>query len=46
VTIHSDKLGSLTNVMASTARAPKWVMGARALMENLARRGLLPGNQD
>jgi len=41
VTIQSDKLGSLTNVMVSTEAAPKWEMGTRALMENLAERGVL-----
>jgi fumarylacetoacetate (FAA) hydrolase family protein len=41
VTIQSDKLGSITNVMVSTEEAPKWEMGTRALMENLAERGLL-----
>jgi len=40
VTIHSDQLGSLSNVMVSTAAAPKWTMGTRALMESLARRGV------
>ena len=41
VTIHADQLGSLSNVMVSTAAAPKWTMGAGALMENLAQRGVL-----
>jgi len=45
VTIQSDKLGSLTNVMVSTEAAPKWKMGTRALMENLAERGVR-GAQD
>jgi fumarylacetoacetate (FAA) hydrolase family protein len=41
VTIQSDKLGSLTNVMVSTEAAPRWVMGTRALLESVAARGVL-----
>lgn len=43
VTITSSKLGSVTNVMQSADLCPKWEVGAGALMENLAERGLLVG---
>jgi fumarylacetoacetate (FAA) hydrolase family protein len=41
VTIASDKLGALVNVVISCDRAPPWRFGAAALMRNLAKRGLL-----
>jgi fumarylacetoacetate (FAA) hydrolase family protein len=41
VTIASEKLGALVNVVTTCDRAPPWRFGAAALMRNLARRGLL-----
>ncbi len=41
VTIASPKLGRLSNRVVSTAVAEPWTFGARALMSNLARRGLI-----
>jgi fumarylacetoacetate (FAA) hydrolase family protein len=41
VTIASEKLGALVNVVTSCERAPPWTFGTAALMRNLARRGLL-----
>jgi fumarylacetoacetate (FAA) hydrolase family protein len=41
VTIASDKLGALVNVVTACDRAPPWRFGTAALMRNLARRGLL-----
>jgi fumarylacetoacetate (FAA) hydrolase family protein len=41
VTIASDKLGALANVVTTCDRAPPWRFGAAALMRNLAKRGLL-----
>ena len=41
VTIASEKLGALVNVMTTCDRAPPWRFGAAALMRNLAKRGLL-----
>jgi len=41
VTIASDRLGALVNVVTSCDRAPPWQFGAAALMRNLAKRGLL-----
>jgi fumarylacetoacetate (FAA) hydrolase family protein len=41
VTIASDKLGALVNVVTTADQAPPWTFGARALMRNLARRGLI-----
>ena len=41
VTIASDKLGALVNVVTTCDRAPPWRFGTAALMRNLARRGLL-----
>ncbi|BAT58926.1 fumarylacetoacetate FAA hydrolase family protein [Variibacter gotjawalensis] len=43
VTIASEKLGSLTNVVTTCEQAPHWTFGSGALMRNLARRGLLTG---
>jgi fumarylacetoacetate (FAA) hydrolase family protein len=41
VTIASEKLGALVNVVTTCDRAPPWHFGTAALMRNLARRGLL-----
>jgi fumarylacetoacetate (FAA) hydrolase family protein len=41
VTIQAAELGSLTNRMTMSDRAPPWTFGAADLMRNLARRGLL-----
>ncbi|MGF1649897.1 MAG: fumarylacetoacetate hydrolase family protein [Hyphomicrobiaceae bacterium] len=41
VTISTPRLGRLTNVMTTSDHAPAWTFGTRALMENLAQRGLL-----
>ncbi|HZB91236.1 MAG TPA: fumarylacetoacetate hydrolase family protein [Stellaceae bacterium] len=41
VTISSPKLGALVNRVDTSDRLPRWEFGTRALMRNLARRGLL-----
>ena len=41
VTISSPRLGALTNTVTHSDKAAPWTFGARALMANLARRGLL-----
>ncbi len=41
VTIATPVLGALVNRVTHTDKAPRWVFGARALMRNLAARGLL-----
>lgn len=41
VTIASEKLGALVNVVTTCDRAPRWSFGAGDLMHNLARRQLL-----
>jgi fumarylacetoacetate (FAA) hydrolase family protein len=41
VRISSAKLGTLMNVVATSRDAPAWEFGTRALMRNLASRGLL-----
>jgi fumarylacetoacetate (FAA) hydrolase family protein len=41
VTIASDRLGALTNVVTTCERAPPWTFGTAALMRNLAKRGLI-----
>jgi fumarylacetoacetate (FAA) hydrolase family protein len=41
VTIASDKLGALSNVVTTCDQAPPWTFGAGALMRNLAKRGLI-----
>ncbi len=41
VEITTPELGRLINVVSSCDAIPPWTFGARALMENLARRGLL-----
>ena len=40
VEIASPKLGRLVNRVGLTTDAPAWTFGARALMQNLARRGI------
>ncbi len=41
VTIRSEALGALVNRVDSCERVPRWEFGVRALMHNLAARGLL-----
>ncbi|UCM90035.1 fumarylacetoacetate hydrolase family protein [Streptomyces marincola] len=41
VRISAPRLGSLVNTVAHSEQAPPWTFGIRALMGNLARRGLL-----
>ncbi len=41
VTISSPRLGALTNTVTHSDKAAPWTFGTRALMANLARRGLL-----
>ncbi|MGE0753358.1 MAG: fumarylacetoacetate hydrolase family protein [Variibacter sp.] len=41
VTIASEKLGALVNVVTTSDKAPPWTFGTGALMRNLAKRGLL-----
>ena len=41
VTIATPRLGALTNTVALSTECPPWTFGARALMTNLAGRGLL-----
>jgi fumarylacetoacetate (FAA) hydrolase family protein len=41
VTVSSRELGSLTNRMTTSERAPAWSFGAADLMRNLGKRGLL-----
>ncbi|HET9903837.1 MAG TPA: fumarylacetoacetate hydrolase family protein [Xanthobacteraceae bacterium] len=41
VTIASEKLGALINVVTTCDAAPPWTFGLAALMRNLARRGLI-----
>lgn len=41
VTVSSPQLGSLVNQVTHSSEAPPWRFGVAALMENLARRGLL-----
>jgi fumarylacetoacetate (FAA) hydrolase family protein len=41
VTISAPGLGHLTNTVRLATEAPEWTFGTRALMANLARRGLL-----
>jgi fumarylacetoacetate (FAA) hydrolase family protein len=42
VRISTPKLGTLANVVTTSRDAPAWTFGTRALMRNLAARGLLP----
>jgi fumarylacetoacetate (FAA) hydrolase family protein len=41
VTIRAARLGTLVNRVGSSDKAPEWTFGTRALMANLAARGLL-----
>ena len=41
VSISSPRLGTLANRVTTCDKAPRWTFGARALMANLAGRGLL-----
>jgi fumarylacetoacetate (FAA) hydrolase family protein len=41
VRISTPKLGTLANIVSTSRDAPSWKFGTRALMRNLARRGLL-----
>ncbi len=41
VTISNSDLGSLFNVVRLSTECPPWIFGTRALMANLAARGLL-----
>jgi fumarylacetoacetate (FAA) hydrolase family protein len=41
VTIRAAKLGTLVNRVGRSDAAPEWTLGARALMANLAARGLI-----
>jgi fumarylacetoacetate (FAA) hydrolase family protein len=41
VTIATEKLGGLVNIVTTTDRAPPWTFGVGALMRNLAQRHLL-----
>jgi len=41
VRISTPKLGTLTNIVTTSRDAPAWKFGTRALMRNLASRGLL-----
>jgi fumarylacetoacetate (FAA) hydrolase family protein len=41
VRISTPKLGTLSNIVSTSKDAPAWEFGARALMRNLAARGLL-----
>ncbi|MBW8640055.1 fumarylacetoacetate hydrolase family protein [Hoeflea sp. WL0058] len=41
VDISASGLGSLTNIVKLSTECPPWTFGARALMQNLARRNLL-----
>jgi fumarylacetoacetate (FAA) hydrolase family protein len=41
VTVSAPRLGALVNRMAASDDCPPWTFGVRALMANLARRGLL-----
>ena len=43
VRISTPKLGTLFNTVTTSRDAPAWRFGARALMRNLAERGLLAG---
>jgi fumarylacetoacetate (FAA) hydrolase family protein len=41
VTIATPELGALVNTVRLSTEAPEWTFGTRALMTNLAKRGLL-----
>ncbi|GAA5162547.1 fumarylacetoacetate hydrolase family protein [Amycolatopsis dongchuanensis] len=46
VRISSPALGSLVNVVTTAEQAPDWTFGIRALIANLAARGLLTGTTE
>ncbi len=41
VSVSSEKLGTLTNIMQSSSTCAPWTFGVSALMRNLAKRGLI-----
>jgi fumarylacetoacetate (FAA) hydrolase family protein len=41
VSVSTPQLGTLTNTITTSDQAAPWVYGVRALMQDLARRGLL-----
>jgi fumarylacetoacetate (FAA) hydrolase family protein len=41
VTIRSDRLGALTNTVATSRDAPPWTLGIAGFVRNLAQRGLI-----
>jgi fumarylacetoacetate (FAA) hydrolase family protein len=43
VLISTSKLGTLVNIVTTSRDAPAWTFGMRALMRNLAERGLVAG---
>jgi fumarylacetoacetate (FAA) hydrolase family protein len=43
VLISTPKLGTLVNTVTTSRDAPAWTFGTRALMRNLAERGLVTG---
>ena len=43
VLISTPRLGMLTNIVTTSRDAPAWTFGTRALMRNLAERGLVAG---
>jgi fumarylacetoacetate (FAA) hydrolase family protein len=43
VLISTPRLGTLTNIVTTSRDAPAWTFGTRALMRNLAERGLVAG---
>ena len=45
VRISTPKLGALLNRVTTSKAAPPWTFGVRALMRNLASRGLTGGGQ-
>lgn len=45
VRISTPKLGTLANIVSTSRDAPAWEFGTRALMRNLAARGLLSQNE-
>jgi fumarylacetoacetate (FAA) hydrolase family protein len=45
VSISTPLLGALVNTVTAAERAPEWTFGVRALMRNLAARGLLTASE-
>ena len=41
MSVSTKRLGRLVNVVTTSDQAPRWTFGTRALMRNLASRGLL-----